>query len=219
MRTRISILGAWGGLIALVWWGAGQLSWSAKRVMEESQLLLRALSSFCTQVSPLYLWTQAQQPISDLQRVSSYPRPLAGPCDRWPSACRYCTIFQFPAQEEEFKGLSEVQRHSVAPPAHKQPPASCRRPEVQTLTAENIPENQVLSVSTKQPLPPSRCLTDSSAGDSDRRPNSLCERSITKTREFCKSECSVLRVRPVFAWYWPVVLLTADMTYKGYHFK
>lgn len=31
-----------------------------------------ALSSFLTQVSPVYLWTQAQQPISDLQKLSSY---------------------------------------------------------------------------------------------------------------------------------------------------
>lgn len=156
---------------AIFWMGDGSLS--------ECQLLLRALSSFLTQVSPLYLWTQAQQPISDLQRVSSYPRPLAGPYDRWPSACQYCTIFQFPAQEEEFKGLSEVQRHSVVPPAHNQPPASYRRPKIQTFSREHS-RNQVLSVSTKQPLLPSSCLTDCSAEDTDRRPNSLCKCNITK---------------------------------------
>ncbi len=153
------------------------------------------------QVSPLYLWTQAQQPISDLQRVSSYPCPLTGLCDRWPSACRYCTIFQFPAQEEEFKGLSEVQKHSVVPPVRNQPPASCWRPKIQTFSWEHS-RNQVLSVSTKQPLPPSSCLTDSSAEDTDRRPNSLYEGNITKKLFYSKT----YGVRPRFAWCWAVVL-------------
>lgn len=164
-----------------------------------SRLLLRARSSFLTQVSPLYLWTQAQQPISDLKRVSSYPRPLAGLCDRWPSACQYCTIFQFPAQEEEFKGLSEVQRHSVVPPAHNQPPASCRRPKIQIFNWEHS-RNQVLSVSTKQALPPSSCLTDSSAEDTDRRPN-IRECNITKIRCFIREW--IFCLQDLLAWYWP----------------
>lgn len=162
MRTHISALGAWRRPITLVWWGVvvGTLSKVDDESWFKSWVLPTALSSFLAQVSRRYLWTQAQQPISDLQRVSSYSGLLAGPCDRWPSACQYCTIFQFPAQEEEFKGLSEVQRHSVVPPAHNQTPALCWRPEIQTFSSEHS-RNQVLSVSTKQPLLPPSCLTDS----------------------------------------------------------
>lgn len=178
-NSHISALGARRRPFSLVWWGVvvGTLSKVGDESWLKSQLLPTALSSFLTQVSLLYLWTQSQQPISDLQKVSSYSRLLAGPCDRWPSACQYCTIFQFPAQEEEFKGLSEVQRHSVVPPAHNQTPASRRRPEIQTFSWEHS-RNQVLSVSTKQPLLPSSCLTDSK-----RKPNSPFECNITTIKD------------------------------------
>lgn len=170
MRTHTSVLGAWRTAITPVWWRAevGTLSKVDDESWFKSWLLPTALSSFLTQVSLRYLWTQAQQSISDLQRVSSYSSLLTGPCDRWPSACQYCTIFQFPAQEEEFKGLSIVQRHSVVPAAHNQTPASCWRPEIQTLSSEHS-RNRVLSVSTKQPLLPSSRLTDSKGKSSSLR--------------------------------------------------
>lgn len=88
--------------------------------------------------------------------------------------CQYFTVFQYPAQEKEFKGLSEVQRNSVVPKAHNLSPASCREPEIQTFSRENS-WDQVLYVSTKQPLlPPSR-LRDGSKDEQTTADPTACE--------------------------------------------
>jgi len=153
------------------------------------------LSSLTVNPGPGALWSK------EGILFTLYPWPLAGPRDRWPSACQYSTTFQFPAQEVEFKGLSEVQRHSVVPAAHNQPPTSHQRPKIQTVSREHS-RNQVLSVSTKQPLLPSSCLTDRqrSRGHWQETQQSLSTTSKEKILFYSKVNTLSAGVY-LFAWY------------------
>lgn len=170
-----------------------------RKTGDGSRLLLRALSPFLRPgLSALPLNPGPAAHLWSTEGLLLPPSPSQAPVIDDHQRAQYCTIFQFPALEEEFKGLSEVQRHSVVPAAHKQPPhPHAEDPEIQTPSREHS-RNQVLPVSTKQPLPPSSCLTDSSAEDTDRKLNSLWECNITKTRGCFIQKCSsVCRVGPV----------------------
>lgn len=189
------------------------LRWSAGRVMEAA---LRVDSCYPLSSLSSLLFTFEPGPSSPslIYRGSPLtPRPLAGPRDKWPSACQYCTIFQFPVQEEEFKGLSEVQRHSVVPPAHTTHPAppilvpKTPDPNIQPRTYQKAGPRCVNKTTPAAIILPDRHWRETQ--------QPLWVQRYKEIVLF-KSECPVCRVRPMFAWYWPVVTLTADMRgFKG----
>lgn len=131
------------------------------------------------EVTPLHIWTPGpSSPSLICTGASSHPlpRPSKSPRDRWPSACEYCTIFQFPARgKRNFRGWVKFRGTVWRPLSSQQAPASCWRPADPN---RECLRNQVLSVSTKHPLlAPSRPTV--AQEDADRRPDSLSESRVT----------------------------------------